>query len=966
MRSCRSRADVKATDKKLDGAGLNKEPAKLVKTGVIADIRRERGNLGTLANSDIKKTRSAQKKILKKASGKQNKFDQAAVTAMTKQRVGAIRDNFAHQARMAKSEEKLRELFSKAANGIMSTTQTAVEGKLTQLRKDARTKWNKGIAPAKDIQKYIKALGSYVEKRYSGVGGFFRNIGDSVTGKKSKLRGKLSKAERDYANAVCKAAEDVSSEIETVIDQCKQLIDTAKRNIDGLIKVMPLSAQAWARSQKVVFDKKLGTLSTNVQKTRDQLTTQMMVQAVESVNAVQKEVEAIRQKTKNVLEKIADFVSDFVDDPVKAIINGLLDLAGIPRPSFWALVEKIKKVVKDISDDPKKFGNNLMKALGMGFDLFFKNFGKHLKDALFRWLFSRLDSVGVSAPKDFSLKSIITFILQIMGITWPKIRKLLVKHAGERNVALVEKAYELIKLFMDKGPEGIFKMLKEKLNPKTLLDQILQAAVNYVIEQVVKTVSARVAAMFFPLTAIVQAIEMIYKVVKWVLDNAARIFKLVDTVVNGVVDILKGNIGGMAKKVESALAQMMVPVIDFLAGLANLGGLPDKVKDVIGGFQAKVEAILDKVIGFMVKKAKALLAKLAGKGKKEKGKANQIGKTVRFKAGKKSHKLWIVKKGKKPVVKMASVETEVEDLLTKTYPAMIEGYVAKTKQKPLFNELNNEVRPAWTALVALAATEISDAERGDPIDQTAVTAKEQKLATEIQPFLERLEQNIQDASVHAKRFEAARKTLALKPVRQEAPKFRTEASGGGKAYTISSPDRFNAPTIKAAVKSALNEDLGAGAYQRMMEAALRAKRVSKVNVASRPEYHAVVEPTSALAGSCLLRQWRPTKDTNSQTTRPRHTPRSVLGSRSGHNQSTEGSVFSGGICHQQDRGPGHPRGRRGQECKGQRCGGQLGEGRARGHPKCCGTEIRQSNRQPQNQRHLQPGNDCGNHCSATQ
>ena len=52
--------------------------------------------------------------------------------------------------------------------------------------------------------------------------------------------------------------------------------------------------------------------------------------------------------------------------------------------------------------------------------------------------------------------------------------------------------------------------------------------------------------LFNPAGAIFQALEAIYRVLKWIFQNAARIFTLVETVVNGIADILAGNTGGFA------------------------------------------------------------------------------------------------------------------------------------------------------------------------------------------------------------------------------------------------------------------------------------------------------------------------------------------------------------------------------------------------------------------------------------
>ena len=116
--------------------------------------------------------------------------------------------------------------------------------------------------------------------------------------------------------------------------------------------------------------------------------------------------------------------------------------------------------------------------------------------------------------------------------------------------------------------------------------------------------------MFNPAGAIIQAIELIYRILRWIFDNAARIFSLVETVVNGAAALIAGNIGGMAAAVEGALARLIAPVIDFLAGYLGLGNLPDRIADTIRGFQEWVMSILERVIAWLANRARALLRSL--------------------------------------------------------------------------------------------------------------------------------------------------------------------------------------------------------------------------------------------------------------------------------------------------------------------------------------------------------------------
>jgi hypothetical protein len=165
-------------------------------------------------------------------------------------------------------------------------------------------------------------------------------------------------------------------------------------------------------------------------------------------------------------------------------------------------------------------------------------------------------------------------------------------------------------------------LLKEKLDPNNIMKQVIDAAISFLTEALIKQVSARIILLFNPVGAIAQAVEAIYRVLKWIFENAARLFTLVETVVNGIANVIAGNIGGMAAAIEMALAQVIVPVIDFLADYASLGDLPLKIADVIKGFQDWVEGILDTVIGWLVEQGKKLLAAI-GLGSKEKNKPDE-------------------------------------------------------------------------------------------------------------------------------------------------------------------------------------------------------------------------------------------------------------------------------------------------------------------------------------------------------
>ena len=86
--------------------------------------------------------------------------------------------------------------------------------------------------------------------------------------------------------------------------------------------------------------------------------------------------------------------------------------------------------------DSKRNWKNFLKAIGRGFSQFGSNFWKHLKGALFAWMFGAFSNVGIELPKSFDIKSIFGFILQIFGLTYANIRAKLVKKLGQELLEL--------------------------------------------------------------------------------------------------------------------------------------------------------------------------------------------------------------------------------------------------------------------------------------------------------------------------------------------------------------------------------------------------------------------------------------------------------------------------------------------------------------------------------------------------
>ncbi len=660
-------ADAEASKKKIADAGMETPAAQLVQTGPVADARGAQGELDQAAKEDPAKVLAKQQETLAKAEGNMVALQQQAVAALTASRAGTSKGATGQQKNMVETEADKRTRASKEAQQIYDDTQKTVNGLLQPLAKDALDKWEaaKTLLVAK-FKADLAPVQKRVDERHEGASGFVVGLWDAVTGLPGWAEKGYSDAEKAFGDGVIAKLKEISAEVNGVVAACELLIKTARDRIAKVFADLGGNLAEWAAQEQAKFNGKLDKLQQQAISARDGFNKEVMDSAKQAVDEVRAEVAALRKKAGGLLGRIADAVNRFLDDPVKFIIEGLLDLLGIPPAAFWAVVAKIKKVVKDIADDPLKFANNLMKGLAEGFGLFFDHFGTHLLKGFLGWLLGGLKDVQV--PKDVSPKSIITFFLQIMGITWPNIRKILVRQIGAKNVALIEKVYSLVSLLVEKGPEGIYEMIKEKLTPEAIVDQVVSMAVDYMVTAIAKQVSVRILMLFNPAGAIVQALEAIYRVLKWVFQNAARIFALVETVVNGIADILAGNTGGFAKAVETALGMLIAPVLSFIADYLSLGDLPSVVAEKVKSMREWILGIIEKAVVWIIEKGKALLAAVGLKPKdkdKKKGKPDgEVGEELGWTAANESHHMWIKAEGTHYVPMMASEKPHpIEDAL---------------------------------------------------------------------------------------------------------------------------------------------------------------------------------------------------------------------------------------------------------------------------------------------------------------
>lgn len=700
-------ADVAATDQRIADAGIDTRVTQEIPDGPFAEARAARGELGEAAARTPQQIQAEQQQAIDTAQGDMAALQQQAVAAMRASRSGTVGAVGGAQGGMVTSEEQTRESVSARAQGIYDQAQTQVNALLEPLSRTAIARWDAGLARlSQDFHDTLDRVKRWIDDRHSGVGGAILAVGDYIGGLPDWVTDEYNRAEREFGDGVCTLLTDISSDVNGVVAAAQAVINHARDDIDTAFRAMEAEFPEWAAQERARFSGMLDGLSQRVTDAQTSFVRDVSQRAVQAVNEVHAEAQARRDEAGGLIGRVVAAIEEFIDDPVRAIINGLLRLVGIPPAAFWALIARIEQVISDIADDPENFINNLVAGVKQGFEQFFDHFGTHVLHGFWDWLFSGLET-PIPMPRDFSARSLFSFALQLMGVTWPRVREILVRHIGPTAVDVIEAAWQLVSVLIERGPEGLVELVKEQLTPENIVTMILDAAVQYLVETLIQQVVVRVIGMLNPVGAIAQAIDLIYQVCSWIFRNAARIFRFVEAIVNGMADVIAGNIGGLAAAVERSLASLIPPVIDFLAGLCHLGGLPGEIADVITRMQAVVYAAMDRVIGFLAERGRALLARMGIGGNPDEGGHNddtELGTTVRFSAAHEAHRLWFERNGSGAHLMVASTPTTIPDLI-------VEWNRRLAADEPSDPDLRSEARNLIINLRGDAATADAEASR---------------------------------------------------------------------------------------------------------------------------------------------------------------------------------------------------------------------------------------------------------------
>ena len=511
----------------------------------------------------------------------------SAAAVKTRQQLAKERD----EARRKEVALHIQEIYER--------TKKRVEAKLDALEPEVLGLFDRGADAALERMKSSanKEIDAFKDDRYSGLRGKARWLADKFRDVPQEIKDILKRARERFMQEMDALAVQIAALVDRRVAEAKAEIGKGEAEIKAYVAGLPKDLQGVGKAAAEQIATKFDELRSSVDDRQNALAQKLAQKFKEASDKSAEALKKLEDENKGFFKGLVDAVAD--------VINAIREFKDRMVAVFKKGLDTIMLIVKH----PIRFLGYLLDAVKKGFGQFVDHIWDHLKAGFMQWLFGSLADTGIELPKDFSLGSILKLVLQVLGITYDRMRAKAVKLLGERAVAILEKVFGFLYTLVTAGPAKMWEEMKEYLSD--LKGQVIDAIQNWVITTIIKAAVTKLVTMFNPVGAIVQAIITIYNFVMFIIEQAKKIMALIEAIVNSVAEIAAGAISTAANWIEQALARLIPVAIGLLARLIGLSGITDKIKEII----KKVQGMVDKAIDKVIEKIIGVVKKLFGAGK---------------------------------------------------------------------------------------------------------------------------------------------------------------------------------------------------------------------------------------------------------------------------------------------------------------------------------------------------------------
>lgn len=316
----------------------------------------------------------------------------------------------------------------------------------------------------------------------------------------------------------------------------------------------------------------------------------------------------------------------FVAEIIRIVIVAILEIMNFPFDLIGNIISRALEAIDDIKKDPIGFLKNILRALKQGFIQFFDNIVTHLINGVTGWLMSELKDANIPVLTDFTLKGVITWVMEVLNISMEKIWEKLAAHPriGPARVAKIrsmintlEGIWTFIKDVHERGMAAIWDKIQEQLS--NLWNTVLDAVKNFVMERIVNQITAKLLSMLDPtgIMAVINGAIAFFNAIQSFIKYLREMLEVVNSFVNGVADLAKGNVTTAADYLEKTMGQAMPVVIGFLANQVGLTGIGARIGEMIVSVRQMVDEALTWLVNKAVDTGMAMLDRIMGRGEPE-------------------------------------------------------------------------------------------------------------------------------------------------------------------------------------------------------------------------------------------------------------------------------------------------------------------------------------------------------------
>ena len=552
--------------------------------------------------------RAQEQQVIQQGKNEASAETAAGVQGMQGAKGAALANLVADKGKTKSKDETKRAEVTTKIQGIFAATEAEVKKILDAIDPKVEAAFEQGEAAARSaFESFVAAkMAAYKEDRYSGWLGGLRWAKDKLLGMPPKVNEFYEAGRELYLKQMDGVISRVADIVGNDLTAAKQRIASGRTEIASYVKTLsPDLQKIGAEASKEIGDK-FAQLENDVNDKQESVVDTLATKYTESRKGLDERIETLQAENQGLV--------DAAIGAIKGVINTIRELASM----LTNVLSRAAGVVGDIIKSPVTFLGNLIAGVKGGILRFKDNILDHLRKGLMSWLFGALAEGGVELPDKFDMRSVIKLLASIFGLTWANIRNRIVKKIGEKAMSAAEKGVEIFQIMVGQGVAGLWQMLIEKLGD--IKEMILDQVKDFVITKIITAGITWLIGLLNPAAAFIKACKLIYDVIMFFVTNGSRIMKFVNTVIDSVADIVRGNVGGVVAKINDVLGQMVPIIIGFLASAIGLGGIGAKIRSIIETLQKPVNKALDFVIKTGLKLAGPIIRGLKGIGGKIKAK----------------------------------------------------------------------------------------------------------------------------------------------------------------------------------------------------------------------------------------------------------------------------------------------------------------------------------------------------------